>query len=243
MKNILFNSSKSILLIISYFTKIPIKTDLEYDDSDFKLGMIFLPIIGIIIGLGFVLIKILSFISSPYLVGLILTVFYVCITGANHIEGFSNTVGKHLSIKKEDEEKAYTKDESTAKTIGILILLISYVVLLGENTFAAVFLVPIVGKTAYMLSSFIIKDSEIEVDNKFLSVSDKSIRNSAFIFAFISSLIINYMAVIPLFTSFVLVGLVTKVMINKEEEFHKDNLGFVVELAQIVFLICAYYIL
>ncbi len=242
MKNILFNSSKSIFLILSIFTKIPLKLNSEFDEEDYKLGMIFLPIIGLIIGLGFVLIKLTTFVSSSYIVGLLLTIFYVIITGAIHIRGFGSKLNEFFS-SEDTEENSINSQDSTGKIIGVLLLLVAYIVLLGENSFSAVFLMPIVGRTSYMLSSYIVNNKNIENSHKLISVSDKSVRNSAFLFAFILSLIFNFMAVIPIFIAFVIIGLFTKMMIDKKENFSTDDHGFMVELSQIIFLIVAYYII
>ncbi|MBG0765056.1 MAG: adenosylcobinamide-GDP ribazoletransferase [Tissierellales bacterium] len=92
MRNLLFNSSKSILLMITFFTRIPIKLQSEFDDNDYKLGIILLPIIGIVIGIGLLILKIFTFISSTYVLGLILTLFYLWISGGLHLDGLGDTL-------------------------------------------------------------------------------------------------------------------------------------------------------
>jgi len=225
---------------MSVFTKIPLKPNIEFDEGDYKLGMIFLPIVGIITGIALTILKLTNFISSVYLTGLILTVLYVFFAGFLNIEGFGNVVNKFFQSENENDE---SEGNNTGEIMGILLLLISYTVLLGENSFPTVFLMPIVGKSAYMLSCFLVKNEYNESQNKFISVSDKSIRNSAFLFSFIIGLFINFMSVIPIFAAFIAVGFITKLMIKKEGNFGKDKLGFIVELGQVIFLIVAYYII
>jgi cobalamin synthase len=225
---------------MSVFTKIPLEPSIEFDEGDYKLGMIFLPIVGIIVGIVLSILKLTNFISSVYLTGLILTVLYIFMAGFINMEGFGKVVNKFFESENENNKAELN---NTGKIIGILLLLIAYIFLLGENSFSAVFLMPVVGKSAYMLSCFLIKNKQDEIKNKFIYVSDKSVRNSAFLFSFVIGLIINYMSVIPIFTALVFTGFITKLMIREERNFGEDELGFTTEISQIIFLIASYYII
>src|SRR6056297_1109327 len=97
MKNILFNGFKSILLMITFFTRIPLKMEAEFDDKDYKLGIMLLPLIGIIIGIGLGILKLFTYIASTYVVGLVLTFFYLWISGGIHLDGVGDTLDGLLS--------------------------------------------------------------------------------------------------------------------------------------------------
>jgi len=61
----------------TFFTRLPLKRQEEFDDKDYKLGIILLPLIGIIIGIGLGILKLFAYISTNYVVGLVLTLFYL----------------------------------------------------------------------------------------------------------------------------------------------------------------------
>src|SRR6056297_1699046 len=150
MKNILFNSSKSILLMITFFTRIPLKIQREFDDRDYKLGIIFLPVVGLIIGIGLGILKSFTFIASTYLVGLILTLFYISISGGIHLDGLGDTLDGLLSGREKEKQLEIMKDSrvGTFGVIGLVFVLIAYVILLGEGRLTSLLIMPVVGKSS-----------------------------------------------------------------------------------------------
>ncbi len=243
MKNILFNSSKSIFLMITFFTRIPLKQQTEFDDRDYKLGIIFLPVVGIIIGIGLGMLKFFSFIYSTYVVGLILTLFYLWISGGIHLDGLGDTLDGLLSGREKDMQLEIMKDSrlGTFGALGLIFVTVAYVILLGESSVTSILLMPIVGKSATMLSAYMSDYAKEEegLGYKFVTLSDKNVRNSAFIFAFAIGLLLNYMLLIPMVLIFALTGIITKRIIKKIGGTTGDTLGFINEFAQIGFLLLA----
>jgi len=247
MINILFNSSKSILLMITFFTRIPLKIQTEFDDRDYKLGIIFLPIVGIIIGIGLVILKLFIFITSTYVVGLILTLFYLWISGGIHLDGLGDTLDGLLSGREKEKQLEIMKDSrlGTFGALGLIIVVVAYILLLGEGSLASVLLMPIVGKSSIMLSAYMSDYAKCEegLGYKFVTLSDKNVRNSAFAFAFVLGALLNYMLLIPMVLTFALTGIITKSIIKKIGGTTGDTLGFINEFAQIGFLLLANFIL
>jgi len=246
MKNILFNSFKSILLMTTFFTRIPVKIQSEFNDSDYKLGILFLPVIGIVVGIGLGVLKLFSLISSTYVVGLILTLFYLWISGGIHLDGLGDTLDGLFSGRGKERQLEIMKDSrlGTFGALGLIFVVIAYVILLGEGSLASVLLMPVVGKSSTMLSAYMSTYARGEegLGYKFVTLSDKSVRNSAFGFSFVLCIILNYMFLIPVVLTFAAVGIVTKSISKKIGGTTGDTLGFVNEFSQILFLIIANFI-
>lgn len=247
MKNILFNSFKSILLMITFFTRIPLKVQEEFDDKDYKLGIIFLPILGIIVGISLGILKIFALISSTYVVGLILTLFYLWISGGIHLDGLGDTLDGLLSGREKEKQLEIMKDSrvGTFGVLGLVFIVAAYIILLGEGSLTSVLLMPVVGKSSIMLSAYMSDYARGEegLGYKFVTLSDKNVRNSAFIFAFILGIILNYILLIPMVITFALTGITTKSITRKIGGTTGDTLGFINEFAQVVFLLLANLIL
>jgi len=247
MRNLLFNSSKSILLMITFFTRIPIKLESDFDDNDYKLGIILLPLIGVVIGIGLLILKIFTFISSTYVLGLILTLFYLWISGGLHLDGFGDTLDGLLSGRDRESQLEIMKDSrlGTFGVVGLIFVIGAYIILLGEGILATVFLMPIVGKSSMMLSAYMSDYARDEegLGFKFISLSDKTVRNSAFVFSFILGIIINYMILIPMVLTFIIVGITTKWIQKKIGGSTGDTLGFINEFSQVIFLLLTNLIL
>ncbi len=247
MRNLLFNSSKSILLMITFFTRIPIKLQSEFDDNDYKLGIILLPIIGIVIGIGLLILKIFTFISSTYVLGLILTLFYLWISGGLHLDGLGDTLDGLFSGRDRESQLEIMKDSrlGTFGALGLIFVIGAYIILLGEGTLATVFLMPIVGKSSTMLSAYMSDYARDEegLGFKFISLSDKNVRNSAFAFSFILGIITNYMILIPMVLTFIIAGITTKWIQKKIGGSTGDTLGFINEFSQAMFLLLTNVIL
>jgi len=133
----------------------------------------------------------------------------------------------------------------TFGALGLIFVLASYIILLGEGSLTSILLMPVVGKSSTMLSAYmsIYARGEEGLGYKFVALSDKNVRNSAFAFAFILGALLNYMLLIPMVITFALAGIITKSITKKIGGTTGDTLGFINEFSQIMFLLLANLIL
>ncbi len=83
---------KRLVLQLQFFTRIPIKIQINANSSDFGKGLVFAPFVGLVIG---ALLTIpaygLLFIFPRYLVSAIVLVLYIVVTGGLHLDGLGDT--------------------------------------------------------------------------------------------------------------------------------------------------------
>jgi adenosylcobinamide-GDP ribazoletransferase len=91
MKKNMKQVMRSLSMMIAFFTRIPMKYGHEFDEDDYCIGIMFLPVVGLIISLGLFSLKYALFFASPYVSGLIMLIFYIWITGGLHIDGLADT--------------------------------------------------------------------------------------------------------------------------------------------------------
>ncbi|PAB60766.1 adenosylcobinamide-GDP ribazoletransferase [Anaeromicrobium sediminis] len=130
---------KKLILMIQFLTRIPININLDVDESDFLDGIMYFPLVGIIIGL---------FVSGSYYLGYSLggsflgAVFTVVggvfITGGLHLDGLSDTFDGIYSNRDKERILEIMKDSrlgaNGALAMLILIILkISLIKTLGEK--------------------------------------------------------------------------------------------------------------
>ena len=78
---------KSILLMITFFTRIPVTYNYEYNEEDFIRGIKFLPLIGLIVGAIMYVPVFFQYVIHGPIIALLTWVIYIGITGGFYIDG------------------------------------------------------------------------------------------------------------------------------------------------------------
>ncbi len=145
---------KSFILMLTFLTRIPIPVKFDIDQEDFKKGIWWMPVIGLIIGLLlFGVYLLLRSFTSPLLLAFLLFLLYVLITGGLHIDGFADTLDAFGSNRQRERMLKIMKDShiGTFGVLGIVLLCLGMVVLLQELAVLCLFF-PVVGRTSALLS-------------------------------------------------------------------------------------------
>ena len=146
---------KNLLLMIQLFTKFPIKKEIEFDQDEFSRGIIFFPVIGLLIGAVACIAAYLSGLFFTREIAAICMIASVALfTGALHLDGLADTMDGILSARNREQMLLIMKD-SRIGTHGVLALLgvisMKYLFLLevsSENFLSMVLALPIIGRTA-----------------------------------------------------------------------------------------------
>ena len=101
----------SFILMFQFMTRIPIRFNLPCEKEDFKRGTVFLPVVGVVIGLiqwivFFIFQKILPINVTAVLV--VLT--SILVTGALHLDGLGDTCDGFFALKGREEIIDIMKD-------------------------------------------------------------------------------------------------------------------------------------
>lgn len=234
----------SFLLILTFFTRIKVNKEIQYSEYEFKKGINKLPLVGIIIGgILFILSYILDYISTHSTVkGIVVFILYILITGAIHIDGFSDTLDGIYSNKDKDEMLKIMKDSRCGVfgALGISILVIMYILIFSIVKNKVIFFMPIVSRVIILL---IFSKFKYAVNNGLGKIFMEEDHLKAFIF---------YLSIIFLLNGLdmeILIAIILSIFITfkkikdislKLDGITGDILGFAIEYSQIIFLFMTY---
>ncbi len=147
-----------MLLLIQFFTRIPINKSLDCSRADFRKALWFLPILGGTIGATQALVFYLANMIFPTSISILLAMLTeYLITGGLHIDGLADTSDALFSGKKKDKAYSIMKDSSIGAfgAMAILInLLFQYEGLQIIATPQMFIILGVVAKTAMLLLAY-----------------------------------------------------------------------------------------
>lgn len=238
---------KSLLLMITFFTRIPIRYNYEYNEKDFIKGIKFLPIIGLIIGAAmYIPVLLIGFIHPP-VISLLSWIIYIWITGGLHIDGLADTVDGIFSNRDREKTLEIMKDSRIGAfgVLGMLLLIIWNLVFTSYIDIRTIIIVPIVGRSAAILSGSISKYAREApgMGKGFIENCRGREIISAMIFSSISVILLfKLQGLIILAILYLVILMVTNNINKKIGGMTGDTIGFVVELSQGIFIFLAYFI-
>jgi len=116
---------KIFILMIQFFTRIPINKELDIKREDFSKGIIYFPLVGLLVGCVNALVY---FTTSKVLGGWIpliaLLISNIFVTGALHMDGLADTCDGLFSARKKDKMLEIMRD-SRIGTNGAIALFVS----------------------------------------------------------------------------------------------------------------------
>lgn len=238
---------KYFILMVRFFTRIPIKTTDSSKDMNFSKGLPYFSLVGLIIGIFNLLIfYIFSFLGVSLLSAVFWLLANTFITGALHIDGLADTCDGLLSYRDKEAMLEIMKD-SRIGTNGVIaifmdfLLRLSIILSLSGGSVPYVILVsPILGKTVLMLliwfTPYARKNGGIG-GMFYEDISRISVFLGALSGVFMIILLSSSNACIVLILCFVTMFLYRKFIINKIGGMTGDTLGAANELAEIAFML------
>ncbi|KNF07902.1 cobalamin synthase CobS [Gottschalkia purinilytica] len=236
---------RSLLLMIVFLTRIPIKYPYEYKEEDFVKGIKLLPIVGMIIGLVMYIPTMLDkYIDKPIII-LLVWLTYIWITGGLHLDGLTDTFDGIFSNRDRERMLEIMKDSriGTFGVIGLLFVLFCNIVVSYYLGYKVFILVPIIGRSAALISCSISRYARNEDGMGTIFIENCGLKES--IFGLIFTLIVSYIVfdvkvLTILLITYLLVVLTTKYIKTKIGGMTGDTIGFVIEVSQSIFIIAFY---
>lgn len=240
---------KRLILMIQFLTRIPLSINLNVTEEDFSKGVIFFPVVGLII--GGILFGI-NFILTPYFnvlsKAVLLTIACVFITGGLHLDGLADTFDGVYSNRSKERILEIMKDSrvgSNGALVLIIILLLKASLLtnMSDGMIGGVLLVmPVVARASVVyVCRFSKYARETGMGNFFIG----KVNNVQLIFAlgFTSIVIylINIMFFIPLVGVLIFATWFKWSISKKIDGMTGDTIGAVTELSEVVFLIISIF--
>ncbi|MCU0821716.1 MAG: adenosylcobinamide-GDP ribazoletransferase [Spirochaetes bacterium] len=119
---------KGFLLQLQFLTRIPAPVNVEFDEKLFSRGVIFAPVIGLLIGVILAGVYILAdFTGRPIIAVIAVIIAEIIITGGLHLDGLADTFDGIFSNRPKEEILRIMKDSriGTNGTLSLILLIVS----------------------------------------------------------------------------------------------------------------------
>lgn len=243
---------KYFILMIQFFTRIPIRINVLAEEKDFSKGLPYFPLVGLVIGIfNYLVFFIFSYLGE----GLLPIVFWllanIVVTGAIHIDGLADTCDGLLSSRSKERMLEIMKD-SRIGTNGVIAIAMD---LLTRLTFMfslslsirpfVIILSPIVGKSFALMLIWISSYARKNGGMGGLFYNDMSklhVILGLLSGALMVSLIYSWKLLLVLIPCLIFILIYRRFVINKIDGMTGDTLGAANELAEICFMgfICVF---
>jgi adenosylcobinamide-GDP ribazoletransferase len=238
---------KRFVLMLQFFTRIPINITIYANSEDYGKGLMFAPLVGLIIGAllagcGY---GMSFFLPRPVMAALII-VLYIIITGGLHLDGLGDTFDGIFSNRPKDRILEIMRDSrvgTNAVLAVISLLLIDYSVLIslsGNSLYRTILLMPVAGRIGSTVGAAVTvyARSGEGLGKSFIDYCGKAELVWGLIIYFIINIFtlntrVWIISAIPPISAFILV----KFLGRKVDGATGDILGAVCEINQAVFLL------
>lgn len=231
----------SFLLMLSFFTRIPIGNRLEYSDEKFIKGIILFPLTGFVVGI-FLVVPIFFNIASKPVEAIFVIMLYLFITGAIHIDGLTDSLDGLLSNRDHARILEIMKDSRIGSfgAIGLILYFLILYTTIQIVDFRWLFLMPFVGKVNGFLAAGVNRYARSEGGMGELFI--EAINRKKSIFYSIILVIVSYMVLGAFGVVASIVGLIFTIVIanwinHKINGMTGDTIGLIIEVSQCVFLL------
>ncbi|TCO79505.1 adenosylcobinamide-GDP ribazoletransferase [Marinisporobacter balticus] len=115
---------KKFVLILQFLTRIPININLKADEKDFSEGIIYFPLVGLIIGMFVVSVHYIGYkLGGAFLASVMAVIVEVFITGGLHLDGLGDTFDGVYSNRPKDRILEIMKDSRLGTNAALVIFL------------------------------------------------------------------------------------------------------------------------
>lgn len=240
---------KRLVLMLQFFTRIPIKLHLSANTEDFGKGLVFAPFVGLIIGAILAAVSYgLLFIFPRAMVAAIVLVIYIIITGGLHLDGLGDTFDGIFSNRSKDRILEIMRDSrvGTNAVLAVLsVVLLNYAALSQINSIyflRIILLMPMAGRVGSLVSAAVSTYARKGegLGKSFIDYCGiKEMLWGLLIYIVISFLAFDYKMWIILSLPPISAFLLVKFFSSKIDGATGDILGAVCELNQCIFVILA----
>ena len=151
---------KRFLLMMQFLTSIPIPVQLDVDNRDFGKGLVFAPLVGLLIGLIMAGAFYLSSLIFPVHAAIVITILvYIMLTGGLHLDGLGDTFDGLFSNRPKERILEIMRDSrvGTNAVLGIVsVLLLNITLLWGidkQLLIRVIVLFPVAGRIGSIIGA------------------------------------------------------------------------------------------
>lgn len=239
---------KRFLLIIQFLTTIPCARNLGMKQEDFGEGLVFAPLVGLILGgiLGLCYYG-LGFIFPKIVVSAFIMIIYIILTGGLHIDGLGDSFDGLFSNRPKEKILEIMRDSRVGvnAVLAIFCVLLLDILFLSEldaHVFKVLLLLPVAGRIGLPIGAgFSVNARDDGLGKCFIEFCGmKEMAAATVLYLLIFVAIAGLKGLLPALVPLVTSVLFVKFLSRKIGGATGDILGAVCELNQLVFLCMAY---
>ena len=143
---------KSFVMMLSFFTRIPMRATDSIDESAYRKGIKWLPVIGLLLGVATGAVSLLHVFAGPYLAAFLAVLAYLLLTGGLHADGLADTMDAFGARRDKEKTRAILKGShiGTFGALALIVLVVGDTVGLAGAGMEA-WLFPLAGRAAALL--------------------------------------------------------------------------------------------
>ncbi len=234
--------ASGFLILISFFTRIPVGKKIEYNEENFIKALNLYTFVGVVIGFLLAVVYLIFNNQISFIRGLVITVMYILISGGIHLDGAADTADGLLSGRTGDRIFEIMSDSHIGAfgVIVLILIILSQFVLFSFCSIETVFMMPLAGRASTIASCWNKKYAKKikGMGTVFIENIDKNVLLINLLILFVFSMIPFYRAI--MFTAcFAAIAVSYFISILIEEKIGGmtgDTCGFITEISQIVFM-------
>ena len=237
---------KGFILMLQFFTRLPINVELEVKEEDFAKAIIYFPLVGLVIGgINAGAYYLFSQVFSTLISVVMVTLVNVLLTGALHIDGLADTCDGIFSARK--ERMLEIMKDSRLGTNGAVAIFFDFALriallssLSDKNIIIALVISNAISRTMLVFSCYAFKYARAEggMGNLFIGkVSKDKVLIGYILGTLISVMLLSYIGPILVLSCTVFIWLFNKYITSKIDGITGDILGASNELGEIFILI------
>lgn len=237
---------KLLILMVQFFTRIPLNMRIDIKSEDFAKGVVYFPWIGLIVGgLNAIVYYLISQLIDGFIPLLGVIIVNILVTGALHLDGLADSCDGVFSARKKTRMLEIMRD-SRIGTNGAIALNLSILMRLGllytvprSLIIPAIILMPVLGRT---IMSLVIYEGKYAREGQgmgdlFIGKTSGSTTLISFIQAFMMSFILLKALGVAIFAVCIITGYLLRMYFNKViGGLTGDLLGAINEVVEIIAL-------
>lgn len=243
---------KSFILTLQFLTRIPINISVDVKEEDFIKGVMFFPIVGLIVGIiNIIIYRLCSLIMPPQaaIVGTVLS--NILITGALHIDGLADTCDGIFSSRSRERMLEIMKDSRIGTNGAVAVffdLALRIVLLLSINEthiIKTLIISPILSRTimVVLMHYSVYARTEGGLGNIFIGkIGLKDTISTVIIAAIISSTLFGYKAILVMVLNLIIMIIYKSYIFKKIGGMTGDTLGAGNEISELLVILTIYLI-
>ncbi len=234
---------KDFLILIQFYTRIPINKTFDFDKKNYAKSVFLLPLVALVIGIpmGVIYYISLKLALGKYVIALFLLVTNILLTGALHLDGLADSFDGLFSYRDKERTLEIMKDShiGTNGVMGLIIILVGKIILYANLGIIPIILSLVSARLNLVYQSYKLDYSRKEgMGEALFKYVDKKVFLKTYLITLLIYLI-DYRYLLILIFNLVFANKINKWLNKKINGGTGDTLGMTIELSEVFFLLIA----